>query len=264
MNKNFYRNKTILVTGSSSGLGKEICRVLSHFTTILIIIARRKEKLEELKAEIEHNGSQAHIIVQDLTETNGPENVFTRVKEHQLNVDILINNAGFALSDEFTDFDLHEYVSMIDLNIKVVIKLIHLFLPQMKERKTGAILNVSSVLGVFPTPDLAVYSGTKAFILTFSEALGKELKRYKISVTALVSVGIETEFFNTVKRNKFRYLPIQKPEVVAKKALNGLAKKKRIAYTGIKYAFLLHSRRILPQRFVIWLMDIFYDAKKTI
>ncbi len=129
----------------------------------------------------------------------------------------------------------------------------------MKSKRSGSILNISSILGALPFPDMAVYSGTKAFILTFSEALWKELKRYNVSVTTLVSVGIETEFFNKVDRNKFRYLPIQKPDKVANRALIALVKKKRIAYTANRYAFLLHSKRILPQRLIIWMNDLFYD-----
>ena len=260
MNKKFFNNKTILVTGASSGLGKEIASVLSKFDTKLILVARRKNKLEELKTDLLKNSNNSiEIITQDLTNPEGPENVFNEILKLQLDVDILINNAGFALSDEFDTFNVQEYMEMVDLNIKAVIKLIYLFLPGMKEKKSGSILNVSSILGVLPTPDMAVYSGTKAFILNFSEALWRELRRYNISVTILVSVGIETEFFNKVKKDKFRYLPIQRPDVVAKKALNALTKKKRIAYTASRYAFLLHSKRFLPQRLVIWMMDFFYD-----
>lgn len=265
MKKKYFRNKTILITGSSSGLGKEFAIQLSKFeqNLNLILVARRKERLEELKTNLLDNGlNTVTIISQDLTEQDGPEKIFKKVESLQQNVDILINNAGFALSDEFDSLGLQEYMNMVDLNIKAVIKLIYLFLPVMKNKKSGAILNVSSILGALPTPDLAVYSGTKAFILSFSEALWKELKRYNIRVTTLVSVGIETEFFNKVHKNKFRYLPIQKPEKVAKKALNALGKKKRLAYTGNRYAFLLHSKRLLPQRLIIWMMDIFYDEKK--
>ncbi len=124
------------------------------------------------------------------------------------------------------------------------------------------ILNVTSILGSMPFPNLSVYSGTKAFILTFSEGLWKELRRYNISVTALVSVGIDTEFYNKVHRSKFRYLPMQKPDKVADKALTALSKRKRIAYTANRYAFLIHSKRILPQRLILWMNDLFYDNKK--
>ena len=264
MNKKFFSNKTILITGASSGLGSELCRNLSILESNLIIVARRKDKLDALKEELRSQPAKIFVIEQDLTSESGPENIYQEIRNLSLSLDILINNAGFALSDEFMDFSLDEYMNMVDLNIKAVIKLIYLFLPEMQEKRSGAILNVSSVLGVFPTPDLAVYSGTKGFILNFSEALWKEMKRYNVSVTTLVSVGIETEFFNKVKKSKFRYLPIQKPEVVAKKALTGLSKRKRIAYTGNRYAFLLHARRILPQRFVIWLIDFFYDKNKVI
>ena len=264
MNVNSFRNKTILITGSSSGLGKEFVKKLSSIEATLILVARRKNRLFELKEELAGHPAHIFIIEQDLTTNNGPEVVYQEIQKNSLEVDIVINNAGFALSDEFMEQELQDYMNMIDLNIKAVIKLIYLFVPGMKAKKSGAILNISSILGALPFPDMAVYSGTKAFILTFSEALWKELRRYKISVTTLVSVGIETEFFNKVHKNKFRYLPIQKPDKVAEKALTALVKKKRIAYTANRYALLLHSKRFLPQRFIIWMQDLFYNEKKTI
>ena len=256
-------HKTILITGASSGLGKEIVKKLASLEVTLVLVARRKNRLEELKEELKEQPAQIVIISRDLGSKSGPDEVYQEAKKLSLSIDILINNAGFALSDEFMDFRQQEYIDMIDVNIKAVIKLIYLFLPDMQEKKSGAILNVSSILGVLPFPDMAVYSGTKAFILTFSEALWKELKKYNISVTTLVSVGIETEFFNKVKKDKFRYLPIQKPEKVAERALTALTKKKRIAYTANRYALLMHSKRILPQRFIIWLADVFYNEKKN-
>ena len=259
MNINKLNNKTILITGASSGLGKEFVKKLSILEVTLILVARRKDRLLELKEQLSNQPAQFIIIDIDLTIPNAPEKVFQELQNHSLQVDVLINNAGFALSDEFMDQNLQEYMNMIDLNIKAVIKLIYLFVPDMKKKQSGSILNVSSILGALPFPDMSVYSGTKAFILTFSEALWKELKRYKISVTTLVSVGIETEFFNKVDRNKFRYLPIQKPEKVAEKALVALVKKKRIAYTANRYALLLHSKRLLPQRFILWMQDLFYN-----
>ena len=263
MNKQKFVNKTILITGASSGLGKEFVKKLAVVDAKLILVARRRDRLEELKKELSHEKAEIFIISLDLSTNDGPRTVFDSVKNLSLTVDILINNAGFSFSDEFLDDNLSDYMNMIDLNIKAIIQLIYLFLPEMKSRKSGSILNVSSILGALPFPDLTVYSGTKAFVLTFSEALWKELKRYNISVTALVSVGIETEFYTKVHREKFRYLPMQKADKVAEKALTGLAKKKRIAYTANRYAFLLHSKRILPQRLIIWMNDLFYDSKKS-
>jgi short-subunit dehydrogenase len=264
MNLKKFNNKTVLITGASSGLGREISKILAQTKTSLILVARREEKLVELKEELESfNSNQVFIISQDLTDLKGPEIVYNKVSELELNVDILINNAGIAFSDEFLDIPLDDYNNLIDLNIKAMINLTYKFLPKMVENKSGMILNISSVLGVLPIPDMAVYGGSKAFILSFSEALWKEYGKYGISVTTLVSVGIDTEFFTRVKRNKFVYVPVQKPEIVARKAIKALSKKKRLAYTGIKYSFLLHFRRILPQRFVIWMMDLFYDPNRN-
>lgn len=262
MNLKKLERKTILITGASSGLGKELAIKLASIHTTLILVARRKDRLEELQKELQEQPAIIYVVSQDLTLETGPETVFQEIKKLSLNVDVLINNAGFALSDEFTDLNLQEYMQMIDLNIKAIIKLCYLVVPDMKLKRSGSILNISSILGAMPFPDLAVYSGTKAFILTFSDALWKELRRYNISVTTLVSVGIETEFYNKVHRNKFRYLPMQKADKVAEKALTGLVKKKRIAYTANRYAFLIHSKRLLPQRVVIWMNDLFYNPQR--
>ncbi len=262
MNKGKFNHKTILITGSSSGLGKEFAKKLATSESNIILVARRRNLLEELKQELSSQPAKIFVIDQDLTTEKGPTHVFERTKELSLSVDILINNAGFGVSDEFMDSDLNEYMNMIDLNIKAVIELIYLFLPEMQAKRSGSILNVTSILGSMPFPNLSVYSGTKAFILTFSEGLWKELRRYNISVTALVSVGIDTEFYNKVHRSKFRYLPMQKPDKVADKALTALSKRKRIAYTANRYAFLIHSKRILPQRLILWMNDLFYDNKK--
>ncbi|MHA1989893.1 MAG: SDR family NAD(P)-dependent oxidoreductase [Candidatus Hodarchaeales archaeon] len=263
MNLKKFDNKSILITGASSGLGREVSRVFSNSKTKLILVARREDKLLELKEELERrNLCEVFVIIQDLTVDNGASIVYDKVLELGLSIDILINNAGIAFSDEFLDIPLDNYNNLIDLNIKAMISLTYKFLPKMVEKKSGMILNISSVLGVLPIPDMAVYGGSKAFVLSFSEALWKEYRKYGISVTTLVSVGIDTEFFTRVKRNKFVYVPVQRPEIVAKKAINALSKKKRLAYTGIIYSFLLHFRRILPQRLVIWMMDLFYDPNR--
>jgi short-subunit dehydrogenase len=264
MNLKKFNNKSILITGASSGLGREISRIFINNNIKLVLVARREEKLLELKEELERNKTcEVFVLTQDLTIDNGPNLVYNKVLELGLHIDILINNAGIAFSDEFLDIPLDDYNNLINLNIKAMINLTYKFLPKMVEKQSGMILNVSSVLGVLPIPDMAVYGGSKAFVMSFSEALWKEYRKYGISVTTLVSVGIDTEFFTRVKRNKFVYVPVQKPEIVARKAIKALSKKKRLAYSGIKYSFLLHFRRILPQRFVIWIMDLFYDPNRN-
>ena len=227
----------------------------------LILVARRIERLEELKTQLEQEGHcKVFIIVQDLATMDGPKLCYDKVNELELSVDVLINNAGFGLSDEFLDIPLNQYLDLININNRALIQMTYLFLPEMVKRKKGYILNVSSVLGAMPIPNMAVYGASKSFVLSFSESLWKEYRRKGITVTVLVSVGIETEFFNLVKKRKFRFLPVQKPDIVAKKAITGLLKRKRIAYTGIFYALLVHLKRILPQRVVIWIMGSSYNS----
>ena len=255
------KKKTVLITGASSGLGREFARLLSQVEITLILVARRKERLEELKSDIEREGIvKVYVIVMDLATLDGPKLCFARVNELKLSVDVLINNAGFGLSDEFLDIPLQMYLDLVDINNKALLQMCYLFLPGMVNKRNGYILNVSSVLGAMPIPNMAVYGASKSFVLSFSESLWKEYRKKGIKVTCLVSVGIETEFFNLVKKRKFRFLPIQKPALVARKAINGLIKQKRIAYTGFFYSLLIHLKRILPQRVVIWIMGSSYKS----
>ncbi len=256
-----FNNFTILITGASSGLGREIAKILSQVDSNLILVARRNDRLVELKEQLEREGQcKVYTIVQDLATVDGPKLCYDKIKKLELSVDVLINNAGFGLSDKFLDLPLESYLELIDINNRALIQMTYLFLPEMVKRKKGYILNVSSVLGAMPIPNMAVYGASKSFVLSFSESIWKEYRKNGVNVTCLVSVGIETEFFNLVKKRKFRFLPVQKPDIVAQKAIAGLLKRKRIAYTGLFYSLLIHLKRILPQRIVIWIMGSSYNS----
>lgn len=190
--------KIALITGASSGIGKELARIHASKNGDLILIARRTEELELLKKELEEKHAiKVWIFVKDLTSKNAAKEVYEFTKSNQLDVDYLFNNAGFGGHGFFVDRPIAKDLEMIELNISALVELSHLFLQDMKKRKAGKILNTASTAGFLPGPLQATYFATKAFVVSFSEALAHELKHHNISVTALCPGPVKTEFEKT-------------------------------------------------------------------
>jgi uncharacterized protein len=190
--------KIALITGASSGIGKELARIHASKNGDLILVARRSEELELLKKELEEKHAiKVWIFVQDLTIKGAANAVYQFTKSNQLEVDYLFNNAGFGGHGFFVDRPIAKDLEMIDLNVSALVELSHLFLQDMKRRKAGKILNTASTAGFLPGPLQATYFATKAFVVSFSEALAHELKPHNISVTALCPGPVKTEFEKT-------------------------------------------------------------------
>jgi short-subunit dehydrogenase len=190
--------KIALITGASSGIGKELARIHASKNGDLILVARRSEELEILKKELEEKHAiKVWIFVKDLTSKNAAKEVYEFTKSNQLEVDYLFNNAGFGGHGFFVDRPIAKDLEMIDLNVSALVELSHLFLQDMKKRKAGKILNTASTAGFLPGPLQATYFATKAFVVSFSEALAHELKPHNISVTALCPGPVKTEFEKT-------------------------------------------------------------------
>ena len=190
--------KIALITGASSGIGKELARIHASKNGDLILVARRSEELELLKKELEEKHAiKVWIFVKDLTSKNAAKEVYEFTKSNQLEVDYLFNNAGFGGHGFFVDRPIAKDLEMIDLNVSALVELSHLFLQDMKRRKAGKILNTASTAGFLPGPLQATYFATKAFVVSFSEALAHELKPHNISVTALCPGPVKTEFEKT-------------------------------------------------------------------
>ncbi len=196
---NFYRNKTALVTGASSGIGAEFARVLARKGCDLILIARRQDKLRALADELSaQHKVKAHVIVQDLTDEWSARAVQAEIEQRELRVDILINNAGFASQGDFETLDAERLHAEVMLNVMAVVDLTRAFLPAMIERKSGVVVNVASTAAFFPLATQAVYGATKAFVLSWSEALWAENRARGIKVLALCPCATDTEFFARV------------------------------------------------------------------
>lgn len=190
--------KLALITGASSGIGKELARIHANKNGDLILVARRSEELEQLKKELEEKHAiKVWIFLKDLTSKGAAKEVYEFTKSNQLEVDYLFNNAGFGGHGFFVDRPIAKDLEMIDLNVSALVELSHLFLQDMKKRKAGKILNTASTAGFLPGPLQATYFATKAFVVSFSEALAHELKPHNISVTALCPGPVKTEFEKT-------------------------------------------------------------------
>jgi uncharacterized protein len=185
-----------LITGASSGIGAVFAKDLAAKGYSLALVARRQEKLEQLAAELtDRYGCKIEILVQDLTEPDAAVKVHEALAAKDWRVDLLINNAGFGGFGEFTKSDRAEVLNMIQLNISSLVDLTYQFLPEMQSRRQGQIINVASIAAFQPMPYVALYAATKAFVLSFSEALWAENAQTGVRILALCPGPTRTEFF---------------------------------------------------------------------
>jgi uncharacterized protein len=187
---------TALITGASSGIGKAFAQELAARNTNLVLVARSEEKLNQLAKQLQEQYKiQVDVIVKDLTEPHAAAAVFDATKNKGLTIDLLINNAGFGVYGDFAEGDIERQLKIVQLNILAMVDLTHKFLPLMRQRRSGSIINVSSITGFQPIPYLSVYAASKAFILSFSEALWAENRDYGVRVLVTCPGPIETNFF---------------------------------------------------------------------
>lgn len=187
---------TALITGASSGIGKAFAQELAARKTNLVLVARSEDKLNQLAKELKEKYKvQVDVIPKDLTEHNAAAGVFDATKTKGLTIDLLINNAGFGYYGDFAESDGERQVKIVQLNILALVDLTHKFLPIMRQRRSGSIINVSSITGFQPIPYLSVYAASKAFIVSFSEALWAENRQYGVRVLVTCPGPIETNFF---------------------------------------------------------------------
>lgn len=184
-----------LITGASSGIGKELALIHAEKGGNLVIVARDRKKLEELKKEIEDKYAvSVFLIVKDLSLPNAGKEIYLKVKEARIEIDYLINNAGFGGIGKFYEREWDKDLAMINLNIIALTELTRMFLPDFVKRNKGRILNTSSTASFFPGPLQAVYFATKAYVTSFSNALAEELHDTNVTVTALLPGSTKTEF----------------------------------------------------------------------
>lgn len=227
--------KTALIAGASSGIGREFARIHSEKGGNVIIIARGKEKLEQLKLELESKyANNVLVIVKDLSSVNAATEIYNELKAQNITVDYLINNAGFGGQGKFHERAWEQDLAMINVNIIALTALTRLFLPDFVKRNSGKVLNVSSTASLMPGPLQAVYFATKAYVTFFSNAIAEELCDTNITVTALLPGATETEFGKTSGLDKTSLLDNAfSPYSVALDGYNGMLKGKLDVLSGL-------------------------------
>ena len=243
---------TTLITGASSGIGEVFARKLAARGDNLLLVARSEDKLISLCNELGRTyDTRAQYFTADLSERDAPARLFEEAQKRELEINFLINNAGFGSMGDFAKLDLERESNMIDLNVRALVELTHLFLVPMRERKSGSIINVASTAGFQPVPFMGTYAATKAFVLSFSEALWEENRPYGVKVMALCPGVTQTNFFDAAKIQKPPARISQTPEAVVETALRALARGKGSVISGWTNFFMIESERLVPRSLIL-------------
>ncbi|MBX9768756.1 MAG: SDR family oxidoreductase [Bdellovibrionales bacterium] len=247
--------KTVLITGASAGLGVDFAELFAKDGYSLILVARRREQLQAVANRLlkAHPKIRIDVIDFDLSIGGAGLALFQKVKSMNIHVDYLINNAGFGSNGEFRNLPLQKELQMIDLNIRTLVELTHAFLPAMISRKSGGVLNVASTAAFQPGPYMATYCATKAFVVSFSEALHEELKNTGVVSCALAPGATATEFAKVAGNDNSRLFKsgnVANSMDVAKVGYDALFAGKALAVSGLLNKILAFSVRLTP-RFVV-------------
>lgn len=239
---NFYKNKTILITGASSGIGLEFANQLNKAGAKLILTARSENTLNDLA----NSYKDAQVIPGDLSDVSFPRKLYNEVKTKGLDLDILINNAGFGSGGKLLKTELDTYEKMVQVNITALTQLSHLFISDMAEKGKGGIINVASVAAFQPVPYMNVYSATKAYVRSFSLALFEEYKEKGIVVTSVCPGYTKTNFHDAAKMNPDAVGIKMLPEDVVRQSLIAHRKGKKQVINGVVNKIMAHSNRFFP------------------
>ncbi len=251
-----------MVTGASSGLGETFARQLAKRGYDLVLVARRKDRLDRLAAELaEGHEASGEVIEVDLTTDDGVSLVEERLRAGD--VELLVNNAGFGTWGEFADLPLERELEELDVNVRALVRLTHAALGPMAQQKRGAIINIASTGAFQPVPYMATYAATKAFVLHFSEALYEEAKKHGVTVTCLCPGPVKTEFQRVAGINESRLPGIgwMSPDRVVASALRAAFSGRAITVPGALNAITATTVKLIP-RFVARRISgaIFRDA----
>jgi short-subunit dehydrogenase len=274
--------RTILVTGASSGIGMALARALGREGARLVLTARRADRLERLAAEIAKDaaanggnrpaatGGQPppppapHVIPADLAAQGAPEELLARARQAAGPIEILINNAGFARYGPFYATDLETITGILRVNIEALVRLTRLALPEMVARRGGAVLNVASTAGFVPLPYMATYAATKAFVVSFSQAVHAEVREHGVRVVCLCPGRTRTEFFDVARYGPTARLPLDRSGMsaaaVAEEGLSVLRSGAPVSSAGGANRLMVGALRFLPRRLMLgtaaWLLRL--------
>jgi len=242
---------TTLITGASSGIGAAFARKLAARGRNVLLVARSEDKLIALCSELGRLTSiRAQYVALDLEQPDAGAQLVEETQKRGLEIEMLVNNAGFGSMGDFTKLDLKRELEMLQLNITALVDLTHRFLLPMRERKNGTIINVASTAAFQGVPYMATYAATKAFVLSFSEALWDENRAHGVHVMALCPGVTETNFFEVAKIDRPPMRIVQTAEEVVEAALRGLARKKSVVISGWANWLTVEAERFVPRKTV--------------
>jgi short-subunit dehydrogenase len=245
----------------------ELARCFAADGCRLVLLARNTEALETLAKELRQaHKIEAYVLTADLSRPETPAHIFEELQGRGVRVDVLVNNAGFGANGPFAGLPLERQLEMIQVNLTALTNLTGLFLPDMIERRRGGVLNVGSLAGFLPGPGMAIYYATKAFVLSFSEALAEELAGTGATVTALCPGPTTTNFGNVSHGQKMRRLntPKMPAATVARHGHRAFRKGRLLAIPGWQYHFLVFMVRIMPRWCVRKLAGLFNRTKEPV
>ena len=249
-----------IITGASSGMGLVFARELAGRGYDVLAVARRRDRLEALARDGSSRGGRILPFTADLGTSDGLGALAARVRELG-NIEFLVNNAGVATAGNFADSDLGRELAEIGLNVNAVVTLTHAVLAEMRPRKRGAVINVASVVAFQPFPHFAVYAASKAFVLSFTEALAEELKGSGLRIMALCPGAAKTEM-SVFSRNEglLGKLPSLSAEQIVKAALHGVEDGNVVRIVGWPNRMLVFLNRFVPRAAVRWMMGVIAKA----
>jgi short-subunit dehydrogenase len=243
-----------LVTGASSGIGAALARGLAHRGAHLVLTARSKDRLTDLAVDLRRvNGIQAHVIAVDLARPDGPSQLLARTLELGRSIDHLVNNAGFGSSGRLAELDAAREDDMVHLNVGAVVTLTRALLPSMIARGSGGVLNVASTAAFQPVPFMATYAASKAFVLSFTQALTAELSGTGVHAMALCPGPVPTGFQSAAGFTRAGLsLAVLSAERTAESALDAYARRESVYVPGIVNTAQSIVSRLAPDRLVAW------------
>lgn len=248
-----FRDLGCLVTGASAGIGREIARQLAAEGARLVLTARRTDRLEALQHELQGTGApEVHVVTADLSRREDVKRVADESERLLGHVDVLVNNAGFAVPGRFDRAKVDRTLSMIEVNVVAATFLFRRLLPGMLSRNQGGVLNVASVAGLLPAPYQASYAATKSFLVNLGVSTYQEVKHTNVAVVTLCPGVTDTEFFDAAGyRNLGKFMDRRMPaDAVARDGLNGLRRGRMLVVPGLSNRVLLFLTRFLPRRLV--------------
>ncbi len=255
--------ETALITGSSSGIGLHLAHEFAAHGHPLVLVAPVESELQALASELAaKHGISTRVIARDLEKPTAAQEIFDELQRGDVTIDILVNNAGHGFRGKFWEIPIEQDVSMIDLNIEAALRLTKLFLPPMLQRGRGRVLNTASIASFEPGPLLAVYHASKAFVLSWSEALATELEETAITVTALCPGATDTDFFpkaDMLATRAFQGQNLMAPQDVAKAGYEALMEGELFVVPGGMNKALVAARRFLSEGAQAKLNQKFYE-----